>query len=272
MSGSLITILSGKGGCGKTILATNLAVVLSEEEASRVCLVDLDLARGDVASNLGLAPGPSLRAAMTADGHLNTKRLHHLLTPYFTGLDCLLAPLVPGEPEKVLSQYVEELLTALRSRYDYVVIDTPAQMSSLVLAAMDASDHHVLVTTPEIPAVNKLRHMLDMLDMLANRAASRSVLLNRADAAGSLTEAQVENQVRAPLAALLPTSPWVGVSINARMPLAASHPEHEVVFAIREFAAKYVAVPALASIGTPPPSEQAASSGAADIEPEAFSA
>jgi pilus assembly protein CpaE len=82
----VITVLSGKGGCGKTTIATNLALVLADAGASRVCLVDLDLALGDVANLLGLPPGGSLLTAVGADGRLDPGRVPDLLTHYAEGL------------------------------------------------------------------------------------------------------------------------------------------------------------------------------------------
>jgi pilus assembly protein CpaE len=243
MSNSVITILSGKAGCGKTILALNLAIVLGNNDVSRVCVVDLDLARGDIASGLGLTGGPSLIAAMTDDGHLDSRRLTSLITPYITRVDCLLAPTQPGESEKISAHFIEELLAALRSHYDYVVIDTPAETSSRVLAGLDSSDHHILLTTPEIPSVHKGRLALDILDLIADRATSRSVVVNRADAAGGLTQTQIEQVVRAPIAALLPSSSRVERSINEQVPLARSHPDHPFVTAVREFASVHIATP-----------------------------
>lgn len=46
--GQIVTVFSAKGGIGKTMLAVNLAVALAMQGVGRVCLVDLDLAFGDV--------------------------------------------------------------------------------------------------------------------------------------------------------------------------------------------------------------------------------
>src|SRR6266550_327954 len=54
-AGQIVTVFSTKGGCGKTTVATNLAVALHAGGA-RACLVDLDLAFGDVAISLQLNP------------------------------------------------------------------------------------------------------------------------------------------------------------------------------------------------------------------------
>ena len=54
--GRVVTVFSAKGGCGKTTLSTNLAAALADGGRREVCLVDLDLAFGDVAIALQLFP------------------------------------------------------------------------------------------------------------------------------------------------------------------------------------------------------------------------
>jgi len=71
-------------------------------------------------------------------GHLDTTGAASLLTRYRPGLEVLLAPVTPGDAEKITPALVGELLTVLRSIFDYVVVDTPAQFSEHVLIAMDS--------------------------------------------------------------------------------------------------------------------------------------
>src|SRR4051794_30025546 len=62
--GTLVTVFSAKGGCGKTTVATNLAAALADHGKRQVCLVDLDLAFGDVAIALQLFPGHTIADAV----------------------------------------------------------------------------------------------------------------------------------------------------------------------------------------------------------------
>jgi pilus assembly protein CpaE len=156
----------------------------------------------------------------------------------------LLAPVTPGDAEKVPPTLVGELLTVLRGIFDYVVVDTPAQFSEHVLTAMDASAHHVLLTTPDVPALKNLRVTLDMLDLLSYPRDIRSVVVNRADSKVGLSLDDVQRVVRCPIAAHVPSSRAVPISINNGTPITISTPGHPVSQAILRFAHQRLAVPA----------------------------
>ena len=61
--GKIITFISGKGGVGKTVLATNLAVFFSRENKKKVCLVDMGFHFGeDIAGLLNIIADALLSA------------------------------------------------------------------------------------------------------------------------------------------------------------------------------------------------------------------
>jgi pilus assembly protein CpaE len=233
--GKVITVFAPKGGVGKTTLAINLGVVLAGS-GHQVCVVDLDLASGDVAISLQLDPVRTIVHAVPMTGHLDATGAASLLAHYRPGLETLLAPVAPGDAEKVFPALVGELLAVLRSMFGYVVVDTPAYLSEHVLAAMDASAHHVLVTTPDVPALKNLRVTQDMLDLLSYPLESRSVVLNRSDAKAGLGPQDVERALRCPIAAHVPSSRAVPLSINNGTPITLATPGHPVSRAILRFA------------------------------------
>jgi Flp pilus assembly CpaE family ATPase len=234
--GQVVTVFAAKGGCGKTTLATNLGVVLANGTGQQVCIVDLDLAFGDVAISLQLDPARTVVDALPMAGHLDSAGAASLLTRYRPGLEILLAPVTPGDAEKIAPALVGELLTVLRGIFDYVVVDTPAQFSEHVLIAMDSSDHHVLLTTLDVPALKNLRVTLDMLDLLSYPKDIRSVVVNRADSKVGLSLEHVEHVVRCPISARVPSSRAVPISINKGTPITLDSPAHPVSQAITRFA------------------------------------
>jgi pilus assembly protein CpaE len=239
--GRIVTVFAAKGGCGKTTLAINLAVALARHGGYQVCIVDLDLAFGDVAISVQCDPVRTMVDALPMAGHLDTAGAASLLTRYARRLEMLLAPVTPGDAERVPPALVGELLAVLRGMFDYVVVDTPAQFSEHVLTAMDASAHHVLLTTPDVPALKNLRVALDMLDLLSYPRQIRSVVVNRADSKVGLSLADVERVVRCPIAGYVPSSRAVPISINRGTPITIATPAHPVSRAIVRFAQQRLA-------------------------------
>ncbi len=244
--GQIVTVFAAKGGCGKTTLAINLAVALAGQGARRVCVVDLDLSFGDVAISVQLDPLRTIVDALPMAGHLDSSGTVSLLTRYQPGLDMLLAPVTPGDAEKVPPRLVGELLAVLRGMFDFVVIDTPAAFSEHVLTAMDVSSQLVLLTTPDVPALKNLRVTLDMLDLLSYPRQIRSVVVNRSDSKVGLSLEHVERVVRCPIAAHIPSSRAVPISINKGVPITLDSPGHPVSQAVIRFAEQRLLGPSTA--------------------------
>jgi len=234
--GRVVTVFAAKGGCGKTTVATNLAVALAAGGARRVCLLDLDLAFGDVAIAMQLQPVRTIVDAASMLGSMDPTGVQSLLTPHSPGLDTILAPVQPGDAEKVAVPVVVELIRTLRTMFDYVVIDSPPAFTEHVLTAFDLSDAFVLLATLDIPALKNLRLTLDMLDLLGYPRESWHVVLNRSDSKVGLEVSDVERTLRTPIAAQIPSSRAVSASINRGVPLVLDEPNHPVSVAIRRFA------------------------------------
>jgi Flp pilus assembly CpaE family ATPase len=237
--GQVVTVFAAKGGCGKTTLAINLGVALARQAS--VCVVDLDLAFGDVAISVQRDPIRTMVDALPMAGHLDVTGTSSLLTSYQPGLDLLLAPVTPGDGEKIPPTVVGELLAVLRTMFEFIVVDTPAQFSEHVLTAMDVSGQLVLLTTPDVPALKNLRVTLDMLDLLSYPRQIRSVVVNRSDSKVGLSLERVERVVRCPISAYVPSSRAVPISINKGTPITLDAPGHPVSQAISRFAQERLA-------------------------------
>ncbi|WP_155369196.1 AAA family ATPase [Catellatospora vulcania] len=257
VDGQVITVFAAKGGCGKSTIATNLAVVLAQGTKAtgrrRVCLIDLDLAFGDVAIMMQLSPQRTIADAIPVADRIDETGLRTLLTRYASGgaeVDVLLAPVQPAVAEEVTRDLVTEVVHLARSMYDFVVIDTASAFTEQMLAALDATHHYVLVGTPELPSLKNLRVTLDMFDLLDYRREARTVVLNRADSKVGITMTEVEKVIRVPIAGFIPSSRDVPISANRGVPLAAGQPQHPVSSAIRELAVKrFLGAPAPAKRG-----------------------
>lgn len=235
-NGRIVVVFAGKGGCGKSMVSTNLAVTLAQHDRRSVCLVDLDLGFGDVGIMLRVNPQRTIVDAVPMVEHMDETGAQSMLARHDSGVCAVLAPITPGEAEKISGKLVGELLTVLRRMFDVVVVDTPPQFSEQVLAALDLSDTQILLASPEVTALKALRVTLDMLDLLGYPAAARAVVLNRADAKAGLSAADIDRVIGRPVAAHIPSSSDVPASINKGVPLAFDDPRHPVSEAIRHVA------------------------------------
>jgi len=239
--GVVVTVFSAKGGCGKTTVATNLAASLAERGRRSVCLVDLDLAFGDVAIALQLFPSHTIADAVPLSADLDIQAVRAILTPHSPGLTTLVAPIEPGLAETIPAELVGRLLELLRGAFDVVVVDTPPAFDDHVLAAFDRSDVVALLATLDIPALKNLKITLETLELLNYPRERLRVVLNRADSKVGLSISEVEKTLKSSIAAHIPSSRDVPASVNRGVPLVLDDPKHPVSQAIRQFAERHVA-------------------------------
>ena len=238
--GRVVTVFSAKGGCGKTTLSTNLAAALADGGRREVCLVDLDLAFGDVAIALQLFPTHTIADAVPLGDTLDFTGLHSLLTPHSPGLSCLVAPVEPGSASSIPAELVGRILNLLRDHFDYVIIDTPPAFDDQVLAAFDVSDVVALIATLDIPALKILKLTLETLELLNYPRERWKVVLNRADSKVGLVASEVEKTLKTTIASQIPSSREVPAAINRGVPIVLDQPRHSVSQAIQAFAERYV--------------------------------
>lgn len=247
--GRIVTVFSAKGGCGKTTLATNMAAALADKGRREVCLVDLDLAFGDVAIALQLFPAHTIADAVPLGDNVDIRSLQTLLTPHSPGLTTLVAPVEPGTGESIPASLVSRVLEVLRDHFDYVIVDTPPAFDDHVLSAFDLSDVVALIATLDIPALKNLKLTLETMDLLNYPRARWRLVLNRADSKVGLAIGEVEKSLRASISAQIPSSRDVPAAINRGVPIVLDDPRHPVSMAIKQFAERHVATAAPAAAG-----------------------
>lgn len=234
--GRVVTIFAGKGGCGRTFVAVNLAMALSAGGSRRVLIIDLDLQFGDVAIMLKLNPERSIAGGIQMAGRLDEPGLKSVVTQFRPGIDALLAPANPAQSENVRRELVVEILDVARPLYDFIVIDTPALVTDQVLAALDMSDWLVPIVTPDLPTLKTVRLTVDMFDMLDYPKDRRLLVFNRSNTQVGLTDADVSEAIGMPFAVHVPSSREVPLSVNRGEPLLLTSPLHPVSRAIRDLA------------------------------------
>lgn len=234
--GKLITVFSPKGGVGKTTMSVNLALALFDRGARQVCLVDLDLAFGDVAITMQLFPSHSIEHAIGAEDALDYAMVASLLTRHEDGLMVLAAPSLPDARDRISPALVARILRTLQENFDYVVVDTAPSFDDQTLTALDETDECVIVATLDVPTLKNVKVALETLDMLSLAKDRRHLLLNRADDAVGISADKVEAILGMTVAAQISTSIDIAAATNAGRPIVVSQPHHPSSVAIQALA------------------------------------
>ncbi|RHW26955.1 MinD/ParA family protein [Nocardioides immobilis] len=246
--GRVVTVFSPKGGVGKTTTSVNLALALADKGARKVCLVDLDLAFGDVSITMQLFPTHSIEQAVGSEDSIDLAMIEGLLTRHEDSLTVLAAPAHPDVRERVTPLLISRILRALRDGFDYIVVDTSPSFDDATLTALDETDECVVVATLDVPTLKNVKVALETMDMLNIARGHRHLFLNRADAEVGIGVDKVENILGMPVTAQLQSAMDVVASTNSGTPIVTALPNHPASRAYNQLAASVtgepIAVPA----------------------------
>lgn len=231
----VIAVVAPKGGSGKTALAVNAAIALAQEGAGKVAIVDLDLLFGDVTNALLLDPEHSIGDAVEA-GRVDATTMKVLLTRRNRDVYILTAPDSPAQGELVTDDLVVKALDALRSEFDYIVVDTAAGLTEVTLAAIEQSDELVFICDMSVSAVRGLHKVITALGQLGLLSRRRHFVLNRADSKVGLSVSDVESAVGMRVDVRIPSSRLVPRSMNEGQPLVETAPKTPVARAFIDVA------------------------------------
>ncbi len=235
--GRVITVFSTKGGAGKSVIAANLGVLLSERSDRPVCLVDADLQFGDIAVMLKLAPQHTIVDAVASIDRLDQSMLQSLLATHeSSGLLILPAPLEPAFADQIGSAEMVQVVEMLRKFCSHVIIDTPAYFNDVVLGLIEISDDVLLVAGMDIPNIKNVKIGLQTLRLLNTPMEKLRLVLNRANSKVKLDVSEVERTLQVTADSLIPSDVVVPQSVNKGIPVVQSAPKSGVTKALSELA------------------------------------
>ena len=186
-----IAVFSAKGGVGRTAIAHNLAVAMSQSSDTQAVLIDGDQVHGDLRLHLE-APDAAPSLVQLPTGHVTETDVRPLLWQDATGLDVLLAPPRMEEADLINTSDIQRARHILNQTHDLVVIDVPAAMDDRTLAMLDDADVVLDVTTPRHGAVRKTQRCHAVLAAAGFPMDKIITVVNHADSSFDATEFALE--------------------------------------------------------------------------------
>ncbi|MFI0483677.1 CpaE family protein [Actinomadura sp. 9N215] len=180
--GRLVALCGAKGGVGATTLAVHVAVAVAGAGRT-VCLVEMDLQKGDLSAYLDVQHRHSIAdlaaaAGDDATGDLDGAVVAEALYAHPLGPRLLLAPAHGEDAEEISARASRRILTLVRSRFDVVIVDGGSHLSDAGAVAVEVADEVVVVATPDVPALRSVKRLTGMWGRLAiRRPDDVSVLL-----------------------------------------------------------------------------------------------
>jgi pilus assembly protein CpaE len=237
--GRMIVVVGPKGGVGKTIVSSNLAVALAQA-GERVALLDMDLQFGDIGLVLGLPPTHTIYDLVASGGSLDAEKLGDYLAIHESGARILQAPARPDQASAVDVEFLRELFGVVRANEDWLVVDSGPGFTPEVIAAIDAASDICVVGTVDAAALKNTKLGLETLELMGVDPSLVKVVLNRADSrVGISTDDASAVMDRAP-DVLLPSHRDVPRSANDGRPVVLAQPSSEPARALRALAESYL--------------------------------
>jgi Flp pilus assembly CpaE family ATPase len=234
----VISVLSARGGLGKSVVATNLAAAMAKLSDS-VTLLDFSLNPGDFAVMLDDVPRNNIMDAVQQGGALDAEYLNNTLAPHpRLRFRYLASPNQDFDATPFDYNVGAAILEATRTLSQFIVVDTGLAMAGATIAAADASDIIFLVTSRDVARLLSTKNMIKFLKndrQVTNQKLK--VLVNEAEIGAEISESEIESLLEHPVAAYLPCNAGpMTFSINSGAPIVIAEPHHPISVVLNKLA------------------------------------
>lgn len=215
--GKVTAVIGVSGGAGRTTVALALADLVARS-GERAAVVDASLQFGAIGAAL---TRPTVRTITDVlydergreqDPATVVETLTDLAESAVAAQDgfaILAAPHDPVDADRVSTEQLTQVIAALATTLDRVVIDTAAGLGDHTLAVLDIADEVVIVATLDVPGMAALRTVDALLDQLGMPVSARHLVLNKELAGTGLPGLQAAQTLGRHPAGVVPFDPEV---------------------------------------------------------------
>lgn len=214
--GRKITIVSGKGGVGKTTATLGIGTALAKNGHS-VCLVDLDIGLNNLDIMMNIENKIIYDLADCLKGNCRIKEAL-ICDPLIQNL--YVMPSAKCDDQSVYDRaLVNKLIDRLGDVFDFVIIDAPAGINEYFYLAATSADEAIVVVTPHVSSLRDADKVISAIKGLKRQEVSLLINRIRGDLVASgemLSHTQIENLIKVPLLGVLPESDDINIYSSLR--------------------------------------------------------
>jgi pilus assembly protein CpaE len=234
----VISVVSARGGIGKSVVATNIAAAMAKLSDS-VTLLDFSLNPGDFAVMLDDVPRNNIMDAVHQGGALDAEYLNNTLAQHpRMRFRYLASPNQEFDASGFDYNVGAAIMAATRTLSQYIVVDTGGGLAGPTVAAIDSSDIIFLVTTRDVARLLSAKSLIKYLKndrQVTNQKLK--VLVNEAEIGAEISENEIESLLEHPVAAYLPCNAGpITFSINSGAPIVVAEPHHPISVVLNKLA------------------------------------
>ena len=232
-----VTIVSGKGGVGKTTSSINLGAALSFF-GKDVTVVDANLSTPNIGLHLGVpsVPIPLHRARQ------GKPRITEAVYLPPGGMKVILGGLALDELRKTNPDKLRKTLRLLRNTSDFILIDAAAGLGKEAQAAMDAGDEMLIVTNPELPAITDALKAIRLGEQMGKDVLG--VILTRTKAHNlDVSVSNVQTLLEKPVVAVIPEDTAVREALTLKDAVLYTRPQSRAALSYKKLAADLIGQP-----------------------------
>lgn len=212
----IISVVSGKGGVGKTTLTANLGAYLAGL-GENVLTIDANLSGASLGLHLDLPDECLFSLNMLLKGEASPLDVTY---KHFLGFDIVPASVVDMH---INPRRLKHVLKTLSEGRDFVIIDSAPGINNEALASIESSDEIVLVTTPEMPSIIDILRSKKLIEDRDKKILG--VVVNRIGKDGFEVDSHhIEDILELPVIASIPENRKVRESIALKRPVVTSFP------------------------------------------------